>query len=228
VVKWLSGEKLSAREKATLSVVSDNSDPYVAIQTLLALVKLFNKIEKKYVLLMLDEMESLNILGTAKKQMAFEEFTRILTSQEKGLGVLLACTTKLGLEDAPPMFRSDSAVGTRIGYPQNYIWLKQFEDLDSMKIFVKQLISALRDEKVNIQTLIKKYQSETKEKLTLDFFPFTEEAIEAIHELSRTSGMIKLLLPRDIQKVMTDSLGDAMIQNKPFVDTEIVSKIMST
>ncbi len=40
--------------------------------------------------------------------------------------------------------------------------------------------------------------------------------------------MIKLLLPRDIQKVMTDSLGDAMIQNKLFIDAEIVSKIMAT
>jgi hypothetical protein len=228
VVKWLSGEKLAAKEKATLSVVSDNSDPNVAIQTLLALVKLFNKIEKKYVLLMLDEMEILQILGTAKKQMAFEEFIRILTSQEKGLGVLMACTTKLGLEDAPMMFKSDTAVGTRIGYPQNYIWLKQFEELDSMKLFAKQLITALRDEKVDVIALVKKWKTKTKETLTPDFFPFTEEAIEAIHELSRTSGMIKLLLPRDIQKVMTDSLGDAMIQNKPFVDTEIISRIMTT
>lgn len=228
VVKWLSGEKLAAKEKATLSVVSDNSDPYVAIQTLLALVRLFNKIGKKYVLLMLDEMESLMILGTEKKQMAFEEFVRILTSEEKGLGVLLACTTKLGLEDAPPMFKTNTAVGTRIGYPQNYIWLKQFEDIDSMKIFAQQLIAALRNEKIDVKALVKKYQSKTKEKLTLEYFPFTEEAIEAIHQLSQTSGMIKLLLPRDIQKVMTDSLGDAMIQNKPFIDQDIVSKIMST
>jgi hypothetical protein len=134
----------------------------------------------------------------------------------------------MGLEGAPQMFNSNTAIGTRIGYPQNYIWLKQFEDLDSMKIFARELVAALRDNKANVQALIKKSQGKTKENLNTDFFPFTEEAIEAIHQLSQTSGMIKLLLPRDIQKVMTDSLGDAMIQGKPFIDQDIVSKIMST
>ncbi|MGB8779905.1 MAG: BREX system ATP-binding domain-containing protein [Candidatus Bathyarchaeia archaeon] len=228
VVKWLSGEKMAAREKAVLNVVTDNSDPYVAIQTLLALVKLFNKIGKKYVLLMLDEMESLQMISSEKKQMPFEEFLRILTSEDKGLGVLLAHTTKQALEDVTPMFKSNTAIGTRIGYPQNYIYLKQFEDMESMKTFARQLISALRDPKIDVKALAKKNQSNTNEHLALDFYPFTEEAIEAIHQLSQGSGMIKLLLPRDIQKVMTDSLGDAMIQNRAFVDQEIVSKIMST
>jgi len=228
VVKWLSGEKLASREKAELSVVSDNSDPYVAIQTLIAIMKLFNKVGKKYILLMLDEMESLKILGSEKKERGFEQFIRTLTGEEKGVGVLLACATSLGLEDAPLMFRTNTPVGTRIGYPQNYIWLKQFEEMDSMKTFAKQLIMALRDAKVDVKALVTKYQKQTKENLSLEFFPFTEEAVEAIHQLSTTSGMIKLLLPRDIQKVMTDALGDAMIENKPFIDTRIVSKIMTT
>jgi phenylalanyl-tRNA synthetase alpha subunit len=106
--------------------------------------------------------------------------------------------------------------------------LKEFDELDLMKTFVKQLIASLRDESADIKALIKKSQAKTKEHLGMDFFPFTEESVEMIFQMSRTSGMIKLLLPRDIQKVMTDSLGDAMIQNKPFIDTEIVSKIMTT
>ena len=228
VVKWLSGEKLAVSEKSTLSVVADNADSHVAIQTLLALIKLFNKVGKKYVLLMLDEMDTLNILGTARKQMAFQEFIRILTSEDKGLGVLIACTTRLGAEDAPEMFKSTSAIGTRIGYPQNYIWLKEFDELDLMKTFVKQLIASLRDDGADIKALIRKSQTKTKEHLGLDFFPFTDESVEMIFQMSRTSGMIKLLLPRDIQKVMTDSLGDAMIQNKLFIDSEIVSRIMTT
>jgi len=228
VVKWLSGEKLTSREKATLNVISDNSDPFVAAQTLLTLFKLFNKFENKYVLLMLDEMEAINVLGDRRKEAEFEEFLRILVSETKNLGVLIAFTSKLGIEDAPEMFKSTSPVGSRIGYPQNYIWLKEFNELELTKNFVKELLRALRDDKVDIAKLVKKHQAQTDEKLTEEFYPFTEEAIEVMFEMSTQSGMIKPLLPRDIEKTLTDALGDAMIQNKPFVDSEIMARIMST
>ena len=228
VVKWLSGEKLTAREKAALNVISDNSDPFVAAQTLLTLFKLFNAVANKYVLLMLDEMEALNILGDYRKQMEFEEFLRILVSETRNIGVLLAFTTKMGMEDAPEMFKSTSAVGSRIGYPQNYIWLKEFNEIELTKNFVKELVASLRDEKVDVEALVKKCRSQTDEKLSVEYFPFTEEAIEVMFDLSTHSGMIKPLLPRDIEKTLTDALGDAMIQNKTFADTEIISRIMST
>jgi hypothetical protein len=228
VVKWLSGEKLTVREKTTLGVVSDNSDPFISAQTLLTLFKLFCSVKKKYVLLMLDEMEALLILGDYRKQMEFEEFLRILVSETRDIGVLIALTTRAGLEDSPEMFKSTSAIGTRIGYPQNYIWLKEFDEPELTKRFVTELVEALRDEKVDIETLVRKLKSETDETLGVEYFPFTEEAIDLLFQMSTTSGMIKLLLPRDIEKVLTDALGDAMIQNKPFIDTEIMSRIMST
>jgi len=228
VVKWLSGEKLTAREKAALNVISDNSDPFVAAQTLITLFRLFNTFAGKYVLLMLDEMEALNILGDRRKEMEFEEFLRILVSETKNIGVLLAFTTKLGMEDAPEIFKSTSPVGSRIGYPQNYIWLQEFNEIELTKNFVKELIKALRDNRVNIASIIKKLQSETDENLYADYYPFTEEAIEVMFDMATQSGMIKPLLPRDIEKTLTDALGDAMIQNKPFVDSEIMSRIMST
>ncbi|MEM2673913.1 MAG: ATP-binding protein [Candidatus Bathyarchaeia archaeon] len=228
VVKWLFGEKLSAREKATLNVISDNSDPFNAAQTLLTLFRLFNKFARKYVLLMLDEMESLAVLGDRRKELEFQEFLRVLVDETKNVGVIIAFTTKLGIEDAPEMFKSTSPIGSRIGYPQNYIWLKEFNEIELTKNFVKELIKALRDEKIDVAKLVEKYQSETNENLSIDFYPFTEEAIEVMFEMSTQSGQVKPLLPRDIQKALTDALGDAMIQNKPFVDSEIMSRIMST
>jgi hypothetical protein len=227
VVKWLSGEKLSAREKATLNVISDNSDPFNAAQTLVTLFRLFNKFAKKYVLLMLDEMEALLIVDR-RKILEFQEFLRILVDEPKNVGVLIAFTTRMGLEDASDIFKPTSPVGSRIGYPQNYIWLKEFNELELTKNFVKELIKALRDEKTDVEKLVKKYQSMTTETLTVDFYPFTEEAIEVMFDMSTQSGQVKPLLPRDIQKALTDALGDAMIQDKPFVDSEIMTRIMST
>jgi hypothetical protein len=226
VVKWLSGEKLSAREKATLNVISDNSDPFNAAQTLITLFRLFNKFAGKYVLLMLDEMEALAVLGDRRKQLEFQEFLRMLVDEPKNVGVLIAFTTKLGIEDTPEIFKSTSPVGSRIGYPQNYIWLKEFNELELTKNFVKELIKALRDDKTDVEKLVEKYQSMTNETLTVDFYPFTEEAIEVMFEMSQSAQ--KPLLPRDIQKVLTDALGDAMIQDKPFIDSETMTRIMST
>ncbi|MEM3697619.1 MAG: ATP-binding protein [Candidatus Bathyarchaeia archaeon] len=228
VVKWLSGEKLSAREKATLNVISDNSDPFNAAQTLLTLFRLFSKFAGKYVLLMLDEMESIAVLGDRRKELEFQEFLRILVDETRNVGVFIAFTTKLGLEDAPEIFKSTSPVGSRIGYPQNYIWLKEFNEIDLTKNFVRELIKSLRDDRIDVSKLVKKYQTETTETLNVDFYPFTEEAIEVMFEMSTQSGQVKPLLPRDIQKALTDALGDAMIQNKPFVDSEIMTRIMST
>ena len=227
VAKWLSGEKLSAKEKGTLQVMQDNSDPNTAIQTLISLLTLFKTISKKYVLLLLDEMETLENLPS-RKQRDFESFLRQLVGQDTYIAVMIAFTIRGGaVEQSLPMFQPTSAVGTRVGYPQNYIELKEFDDPERMKTFVRELIAALRDPKADIKTLCKKAKSRTKEEIGEDFFPFTDDAVELIFQRSVQGRVRKLLLPRDIQKVMTDCLGDAIIKDKPLIDTEIVERVMA-
>lgn len=226
VAKWLSGEKLSAKEKGTLQVMKDNSDPNTAIQTLKSLLTLFKTISRKYVLLLLDEMEKLVDLPL-RRQNDFQDFLRQLVGQDTYVSVIIAFSIAGGgLEQTIPMYQPTSPVGTRVGYPQNYIELKEFDDPERMKTFVRELIAALRDPKADIENLVKKAKSLTEEKIG-DFFPFTDDAVELIFQRSTQGRIRKLLLPRDLQITMTACLGDAIIRNKSLVDTEIVERVMA-
>lgn len=225
IIKWLSGEKISAKEKTELSVVQDNSDQYAAVQTLLSLLRMFNEFERKYVLLLLDEMEGLSILSSRSLE-EFGNFLRPLVELRSGIAVLLAFTSHAGLDDALPIFSSGSAVGSRVGYPQNYIFLKPFDDPDSMKQFVRELLRAVRDPKADIKSLVKTHGKGLAEKPSDSFYPFTEEAVGLIFQQYSQTSQAKPILPRDILKIMTDCLGDAISEDKVVITTDLVQRIM--
>jgi len=225
VVKWLSGEKLAAKEKSTLGVIQDNSDPFAAVQTLLTLLQLFNRFDNKYALLLLDEMETLRIVGS-KRLMEFENFIRPLVEEKSGVSVIISFTSHVGLEDALPIFQSTTPIGTRVGYPQNYMYLKPFDDPDSMKQFITELLANVRNPKADIKSLVKSHKKDTDEALSEEFFPFTRQAIDFMFQAFSQTAQPKPLLPRDILKTMTDCLGDAIAEDTVTISTEIVSRVL--
>ena len=227
VVKWLSGQKLAAKEKASLGVITDNSDQFAAVQTLLTLLRLIYFFEKKYVLVMLDEMESTEQLKP-KMQYQFGEFLRPVADEKTGIALTMAFTIKGGIENAIELFQPTSPIGSRIGYPQNYIQLLPFQDNESFELFVSELLSApgIRNKQSNLKTLISKAADMTDEKVTDRFFPFTDEAIKAIFQNFREASVPREALPREIQKVMTDCLGESMSTNKTIITTEEVLKVL--
>jgi hypothetical protein len=229
VIKWLSGERCTSKEKQSLGVISDNSDPNIAIRTLLSLFNLFSKYENKYILLLLDELETLRVL-TKKKQVDFETFFRQLVSEQKGIATVMAQSVEeAGIEMSEiPIFWPRSPVGSRIGYPQNYIWLKPFEGDDQILGFVKELLHALRPANVPpdyLKNLVEQCASETEETVQEDYFPFTVEAIELMCQSLLESG--SSLFPRNIENCATQCLGESMSTNKPLITTEEVSVVLS-
>jgi len=225
VVKWLSGEKLAAKEKSTLGIVQDNSDPFAAVQTLLTLLQLFNRFENKYALLLLDEMETIGIVGSRRLK-EFESFIRPLVEEKSGVATILAFTTHVALEDALLIFLPDTPIGARVGYPQNYIYLKPFDDPDSMKQFVRELLATVRDPEADIKTLVKNHKKDTDEGLSEEFFPFTRQAIEAMFQAFTQISQPRPIHPREILKTMTDCLGDGMAEDKVVISSEIVLRVV--
>jgi hypothetical protein len=227
IVKWLNGQKLTAKEKSTLGVLSDNSDAFAASRVLLALLRLFFKYEKKFVLLLLDEMESITLVKE-KREREFELFLRPIVDERVGISLMMAFTHDGTIENAPAIFRGISAIGTRIGFPQNYIHLMEFNEATSLQHFISELMNGkgIRDPSVDIDSLVKKCQRDTSETLSRAYFPFTEEATAAFFQEFTQSTTRKLPLPREILKAMTDCLGDAMNQGKLVVTTEIVQKVL--
>jgi len=221
VIKWLSGERCTSRERQALGVISDNSDPNIAIRTLLSIFRLFNIYEKKYILLLLDELETLSVLS-GKKLIDFENFFRQLVSAQRGIATVMAQSVQQSLEDGVEIFLGEGPVGSRIGYPQNYIWLKPFEDPDDVMGFMKELIMQLRPTNINVSELIKKVDS--AETVCEDYFPFTEEALTLMCQSLLEAG--QRLYPRNIENAATQCLGEAMSSNKKVITTEEVSTVM--
>ena len=224
VVKWLSGEKCTTKEKQTLGVISDNSDPNIAIKTLLSLCQLFNKYEKKYIILLLDELEKLSVL-TSKKLDDFESFFRQLVSEQQGIATVLAQSAERALEDGVPIFLGNTPVGGRIGYPQNYIWLKPFEDPTETKDFLKELIAELRPKGLNISKIVEKAKAETEETIEEELFPFTVEAVDLMLQALSEAGLS--IFPRNIQNASTQCLGEVMSKNQRVITTKTVEEVMS-
>jgi len=225
VIKWLSGERCTSKEKQILGVISDNSDPNIAIRTLLSLCSLFNKYKKKYMLLLLDEVETLDVLSR-KKLRDFETFFRQLVSQQHGIATVVAqSVTGASIEDGLPIFWGGSPVGSRIGYPQNYIYLKPFDDPDDVTKFMKELISQLRPADVDSSELAERAKKETEETVQDDHFPFTVEALELMCQSLIEAG--SALYPRNIENAATQCLGEAISKNRKIITTEEVSEVMA-
>lgn len=224
VLKWLSGEKCTSREKQELNVILDNSDPNVAIKTLLTLFKIINQYGKKYVLLLLDELETLSVLSD-RKLTEFENFFRQLVSQQHGIATVMAQSVEQSLDDGIRIFISGSPVGTRIGYPHNYIFLQPFDTTESLMSFIKGLISQLRPPEANISELIAATEKETRETLNEELFPFTEEAIDLLAQRIIDAG--RQLFPRDIQNAATQCLGEVMSSEKKIITSDVVEIVIS-
>ena len=209
VWKWLSGEKCSSTEKRKLGVITDNSNPTNAIDTLLTIIhmdvqlkKLKN--QKRLFILMIDELDHLRPLGTAED---FIEFFRRLAEQEPLFAMLLAYTaaTAEGIPalNAPP-------VRQRLGYPDNYIEISTFTAEES-KAFIADLFRLLRPHGIDLNEKVEKAKSLTSETVSKDFFPFTEEAVDAV--INQISGRGQPLCPRTIEMSLTRNIGDALIQD---------------
>ncbi len=224
VIKWLSGERCTSREKQTLGVISDNSDPNIAIRTLLTLFGLFNKYDKKYMLLLLDELETLRVLSR-RKLVDFETFFRQLVSEQHGIATVMAQSVEQTLEDGLEIFLGNSPVGSRIGFPQNYVFLKPFDDPNDVQNFMKELIAQLRPTDADVSKLVETAQRETEETVMENLFPFTSEALDLMCQSILEAG--PSLFPRNIQNAATQCLGEAMSKNRRIITTEEVSVVMA-
>ena len=229
VIKWLSGEKCTSREKQALGVISDNSDPNIAIRTLLSVFNLFSTYKNKYILLLLDELETLRVLSE-KKLVDFETFFRQLVSEQHGIATVMAQSVESeSIENGISLFWGNNPVGSRIGYPQNYIYLKPFQGDDQILGFLKELIKALRPPDFTssqLKKLMDKATSETKETIQTEYFPFTVEAIELMCQSLLESTNQGGLYPRNIENCATQCLGEAMSKNKKIITSEEVCVVI--
>lgn len=219
VWKWFSGEACSSGEKKTLGVLKDNSKSEDAINTFESLVRMYEIAYegKKLLVLMIDELENLTALrGTAAD---FVHGFRKMVDQTT-LAIFGAATA--GSVDSLPVLRNP-AVKQRIGFPHNFIEIQVFTPEDAMK-FVSALLKQLRPAGADVPKRMQecKRKKITSETLSEQYFPFTEELVEAI--INGIQGDGEPLIPRNIEMKLTDVIGDALARTSPpeVFDTSIL------
>jgi len=218
--KWATGEKCSAKEKEELGVIKDNSDSKDAIKTLIKLIEIYMQMfekdgKKGLFILMLDELENLQPLGEA---FDFIELFRRLAECREYFVMLLAYTAAAA--EAVPVLNV-GAVQQRLGYPDNYISIDAFNQ-ENAKNFISELFRLLRPRGINLDKKLEEAKKVTNEIVVEKYYPFSEEAIDAI--ITNMFGKGVTLCPRTLEMAFTEAIGDALTQDKPpkIISTDIL------
>ena len=207
--KWLTGSRLSLREKRSLGVINDNSTPLNAIETLLTIIRANYKIKKAPMAILVDELEQLSYVRPVVGS-TFVQCFRLLVEERRGLVLFLSVagidTQDISLFSFPGLFE-------RIGTP-NIVCIPSFSPEDA-RSFIQELIRTARVEGIDFAT-IKKMSKGSHENFSFKYFPFSDETIEKITVDERP------LTPRSILHKLSNLLGKAALKRKLIVTSDMV------
>jgi hypothetical protein len=108
------------------------------------------------------------------------------------------------------VFSTTGPVISRIG-TDALIEIPSLDDPDVDK-FIKGIIAYVQNPAVDVAGLVTTASNTTDEPILQDFFPFTENAIDALK-----SHLTQIMTPREITMKMTRALGRAYRANSPAI-----------
>lgn len=201
--RWISGATLSRTELDDLGQTQDLSDTEAArLADIITLIgRLVRDIDKKTLVLILDEMERLKDIGSEAITTFISGFTHLVDPNQRFVSVLIGVSAALESEMAE-LFAAQSPVASRLGRDAR-IEIPSLADPDVLS-FITKIIAYLRSPDANISTLVATAKPGTSEKVTPDLFPFTEEAVDGLK-----ARLQAVMTPREITMLMTQALGRA-------------------
>jgi Cdc6-like AAA superfamily ATPase len=212
--RWLSGVALS---RGDLDDLTQTQDLTTAESARLADVvcmfgRLLKELHGETLVLILDEMERLKSIGAETISTFVSGFTRLADPNQTAVSILIGASAAVESEMIE-VFNNQSPVTSRLG-ADALIEIPSLDDADVGK-FIKRVIEYVRDPAVDVKGLVKKAKEATKEQVTADFFPFTDEAIEALK-----SHLMQMMTPREITMKMTRAMGRAFRLKKPVITSD--------
>jgi hypothetical protein len=215
--RWISGVAVSRQDLDDLGQTQDLTQTEAArlAEIICLFGRLLRELRQKTLVLILDEMERLHSIGPETITTFTSGFTRLVDPNQTSVSVLIGASAQLESEMVE-VFSSQGPVSTRLG-ADAHIEIPSLNDPD-VGNFIKGVIAYLRDPSVDQQALMKTASSKVKERIDPDFFPFTEEAVEALK-----SHLTQMMTPREITMKMTRSLGRAHRGGKPGVTSDCVA-----
>ncbi|MCS7365551.1 MAG: hypothetical protein NDF54_08955 [archaeon GB-1867-035] len=224
LMRFIAGEKLNARDQRILDIASNRLSEDEAVNVINSIANLIRFFENKMLILLFDEVENLRPLVGDSLRM-FTEALRGLVSEDSDVGTIFASTGRT-LEQIPII--SDETIVRRIN-KLNYIEFKEYS-IKELRQFMFEIINYLRDEEADLSSIISQISMYTKEKIDEKTYPFTYEALEYIIreiEIRFKSGQIEVLRPKEIMEMMDISMAKTLLDNKTFIDTNVVKEALT-
>lgn len=213
---WLSGIPLSRGELSDLGQTQDlaSAEPARLAEMIVLIGKVMKRVDGKTLVLCLDEMERMRAVGVDSINTFVTGFTRLMDPNQRDVAVLLGCSAQL-FDEMPDIFARNGPVVSRLG-SQATIEVPHIPDPD-VDSFICQVIAYVRDKKANIAELMAQAKETRGEQLTLDFFPFTAEALQ-----SMKSRLSRDMTPREITIAMTQAAGRAHLVGRLCVTSDLI------
>ena len=200
--RWILGETLEAKKRGRLGV-SGNLDNELALSNMKHIIQLLRKEESGFVCLLIDELETINELYTYQKQSLFNALRHMIDDNPEGLCTIFACTPA-GWDE---ILNNSMALSRRLS--RNLIYLSRLNKKEVTNIIKKYL-----------QTSRIKLAMPKTEDTHLGLFPFTQDALEEIYQLSM--GNVGELV-----KYCNLALDKGLDEGLPQIDSESLSRILS-
>ena len=215
--RWISGVAMSRQDLDDLGQTQDLTETEAArlAEIICLFGRLLRELRQQTLVLVLDEMERLHSIGPETITTFVSGFTRLADPNQISVSVLIGASAAVESEMVE-VFSGNGPVISRLG-ADSQIEIPSLNDPDVNK-FIKGVIAFVRDSAAEIGGLLSVGSASTSETLTADFFPFTDEAIDALK-----SHLTQIMTPREITLKMTRALGRAHRANKPAITSECIA-----
>lgn len=213
--RWISGVALSRADLDLLGQTQDLTETEAArlADILVMLGRLLRQLRNQTLVLILDEMERLKSIGPETITTFMSGFARLVDPSQTSVCVLIGASAALESEMVD-IFSGASPVTSRLG-TDAMIDIPALHNPDVNR-FIQRVVEYVRDPEFDLAQAISTAQKSTSEKVIKEFFPFTNEAVEALK--SKT----QLLTPREITMQMTRALGRAHRAQKKLITSDCV------
>jgi hypothetical protein len=214
--RWISGVKMSATELKKLGVARSlcEVEPLRLAKFIETMGRLLKHLKGKTLVLAYDEMDRIKDLKAEAALTFRTAFTHLMDPGQPYVSIFYAFSAET-IKDIPELMKGP--VIDRIGGETSES-VKEIPTLDpkDVEAFIAAILNYLRDPSADIDSMVKKAQKETKEKLPKLLYPFTEEALDTM------KGKIANLTPRSIMFTLSRAMARANMQNKNAVTSEFI------
>lgn len=215
--RYMSGVSVPQKDIADLGQTQDltEAEPAKLAEIIVIIGKVLKSIRGQTLVLILDELDRLEYVGRETGSTFQNAFRKLVDENQRNAAVLMGCSAE-NLNKLPDVFGGEHGpVLSRIGQTG----LQEIPEIDFNDVdrFIKEIINYIRSPEINIEQKILELKSNTNEIIERNFFPFTNEAIEALK-----SNLRGIMTPREIIQRMTQAAGKAYLMKKPVITKDVI------